>query len=136
MFGFDLFDSEKKDDILSKDGEFDKAMMNLVYSKVDSSELSLESVNQRINNMQIQHRHILVKGDCAETMPVFLTDNPGLRVALIYIDVDLERPTYHALINLWERLLPGGIILFDEYEYHKFSESNGVDPFLKEFNSF
>jgi hypothetical protein len=25
-------------------------------------------------------------------------------------------------------------ILFDEYEYHKFSESNGVEKFLREFN--
>jgi hypothetical protein len=46
--------------------------------------------------------------------------------------VDIERPTYHALSGLWERLLPGGCILFDEYEYHAFSESNGVDKFLKE----
>ena len=108
--------------------------MNLVYSRVNTSDLSLESVNQRLINMQSDKRHILVKGDCAETMPVFLKENPGLRIALIYIDVDLERPTYHALINMWERLLPGGIILFDEYEYHKFSESNGVDRFLKEYN--
>jgi hypothetical protein len=35
---------------------------------------------------------------------------------------------------LWDRILPGGIILFDEYEYHSFSESNGVDKFLKENN--
>jgi hypothetical protein len=33
---------------------------------------------------------------------------------------------------LWDRLLPGGIILFDEYEYHVFSESDGVDMFLQE----
>ena len=25
-------------------------------------------------------------------------------------------------------------IIFDEYEYHKFDESNGVDRFLKDFN--
>ena len=36
------------------------------------------------------------------------------------------------LMNLWDNLLPGGYIIFDEYEYHKFDESNGVDRFLKE----
>lgn len=30
--------------------------------------------------------------------------------------------------------LPGGVILFDEYEYHKFNESTGVEKFLKERN--
>ena len=63
-------------------------------------------------------------------MPKFLQDNPGFR-AMIYIDVDIERPTYHALVNLWDRLARG-IILFDEYEYHLFSESVGVAKFLKE----
>jgi len=67
-------------------------------------------------------------------LPKFLKENQGFRASLIYIDVDLERPTYHALINLWDRLLPGGVILFDEYEYHAFSESNGVEKFLKEKN--
>jgi hypothetical protein len=53
---------------------------------------------------------------------------------MLYIDVDIERPTYFALKYLWDRILPGGIIAFDEYEYHKFSESTGVEKFLKEFN--
>ena len=65
---------------------------------------------------------------------IFLEKNPGLRVSLLYIDCDIERPTYISLKYLWDRLLPGGIILFDEYEYHSFSESNGVDKFLKEHN--
>ena len=33
---------------------------------------------------------------------------------------------------LWDRILPGGVIIFDEFEYHKYSESNGVEKFLKE----
>ena len=52
----------------------------------------------------------------------------------LYIDVDIERPTYVTLKYFWDRLLPGGIIVFDEYEYHKFSESCGVEKFLKEKN--
>jgi len=28
--------------------------------------------------------------------------------------------------------LPGGYIIFDEYEYHNFNESSGVEKFLKE----
>jgi hypothetical protein len=67
-----------------------------------------------------------------DTLPQFLEKNPGFRTSLIYIDVDLERPNYYALKYLWDRLLPGGIIAFDEYEYHTFSESNGVEKFLRE----
>ena len=134
VIGFDIFDSDNKDEILNKDGDFDKQKMNLVYSKVVSEELTLKAVESRLNEMNVKNKFQLEKGDVEFILPPFLKNNPGLRVCLIYIDVDLERPTYHSLKNLWDRLLPGGIIVFDEYEYHKFSESNGVDKFLKEFN--
>lgn len=134
IVGFDIFDPVNSDEILDKDGKFDKDNMNVVYSKVSESELSLESVNTRLENMNIHKKYILVKGDVEETLPKFIQENPGFRISMLYIDVDLDRPTYNGLKYLWDRILPGGIILFDEYEYHKFSESCGVEKFLKEKN--
>jgi hypothetical protein len=134
VLGFDIFDSINKNDILDKDNILDKETMNVVYSKVDNNELSLESVDKRLSSIGSDKRHILIRGDVEETIPEFLKNNPGFRTSLIYIDVDLERATYYSLKYLWDRLLPGGIILFDEYEYHKFSESCGVEKFLKEKN--
>ncbi len=133
VLGFDIF-GENAQTILEKDGKFDKANMEIVYSKVDKNELTLDSVSERLNNMNIDLKQILIKGDVSDTLPIFLENNPGFRISLLYIDVDLDRPTYYALKYLWDRILPGGIILFDEYEYHKFSESCGVDKFLKEKN--
>ena len=132
IIGFDIFDRENSQKILEKDGDFDKEHMNVVYSKVNESELTIESVNARLDNMNIDNKRILVEGDVEDTIPKFLQENPGFRISLLYIDVDLDRPTYHALKYLWDRILPGGVVLFDEYEYHKFSESCGVDKFLKE----
>jgi hypothetical protein len=135
VIGFDIFDTSESSFILQKkDNEIDKNSMETVYSKVDSDELSLEAVQTRLLNISpnVQDKMKLVKGDVEETLPTFLEENPGFRASLIYIDVDIERPTYHALNNLWDRLLPGGIVVFDEYEYHLFSESVGVDKFLKE----
>jgi len=132
IVGFDIFDDIDKNAILEKDGVVDKTAMNVVYSKVDSSELSLASVMERLDGMNIPKKYTLVKGDVEDTLPVFLKENPGFRASLIYIDVDLERPTYNSLKYLWDRLLPGGLIVFDEYEYHKFSESTGVEKFIKE----
>lgn len=135
VIGFDIFDTDESSFILqTKDTEIDRNSMETVYSKVEGSELSLESVQNRLESISanISDKVKLIKGDVQETMPKFLQDNPGFRASMIYIDVDIERPTYHALVNLWDRLLPGGIILFDEYEYHLFSESVGVAKFLKE----
>jgi hypothetical protein len=134
IIGFDIFDPGNSDEILNKDGKFDKDNMNVVYSKVPESELSLNNITKRLDNMELHKKYILVKGDVEETLPKFLEENPGFRISLLYIDVDLDRPTYNGLKYLWDRILPGGIVLFDEYEYHKFSESCGVDKFLKEKN--
>jgi hypothetical protein len=133
IIGFDIF-QKNTNEILSKDVELDKTNMNTVYSRVNSDELTLESVENRLSCMNFHKKYSLVEGDVEETLPSFLEKNPGLRVSLLYIDCDIERPTYISLKYLWDRLLPGGIILFDEYEYHSFSESNGVDKFLKEHN--
>jgi hypothetical protein len=135
VLGFDIFDTGDAQSVLNKDNSDDKENMFVVYDRVDHTDLTFESVNNRLLNTGISNdRFKLIKGDVEESMPKYLNENPGFRASLIYIDVDLDRPTYVALKNLWERLLPGGVILFDEYEYHKFSESNGVEKFLREFN--
>lgn len=135
VIGFDIFDTLEANKILNKDGEVDKENMLIVYDRVLSNELTIESVTKRLNETKINSdKFKLIKGDVEFTLPKFLKENQGFRVSLIYIDVDLDRPTYYTLKHLWSRLLPGGIILFDEYEYHKFSESNGVEKFLKEAN--
>lgn len=137
VIGFDIFNTEESSFILqTKDSNIDKDTMETVYSKVDKNELSLDLVKQRLSNTTqfINDKIKLIQGDVEQTLPNFINDNPGFRASLIYIDVDIARPTYISLKYLWDRLLPGGVILFDEYEYHLFSESEGVDKFLKEKN--
>jgi hypothetical protein len=134
VIGFDIFDVEKSKIILSNDSAIDKSEMIKVYDRVEHESLTLQAVTQRLSDMNLNSRAFLVDGDITESMPVFVKENPGFRISLLYIDVDLERPTYVALKNLWDRVLPGGVVVFDEYEFHKFSESTGVEKFLKEMN--
>jgi len=133
VVGFDIFDTFEAKEILNKDGDLDKDNMTIVYDRVDSKDLTLEAVtNQIIKTKITTDKFKLIKGDVQDTIPKFLEENLGFRISLLYIDVDLDRPTYYSLKYLWDRILPGGYILFDEYEYHKFSESAGVERFLKE----
>jgi len=133
VIGFDIFDTEEAEKILSNDGETDMSNMKIVYNRVDSSELTLASVTKKIKSTKIdEDKFKLIKGDVQYSIPAFLEENKGFRISLLYIDVDLDRPTYFSLKYLWDRILPGGVIIFDEYEYHKFSESTGVERFLIE----
>ena len=134
VIGFDIFNPENSKKVLDKDNINDNNNMNIVYNRVNEIDRTIESVYKRLDDMKIDKKYILIEGDVEDTIPAFLSTNPGFRISLLYMDVDIERPTYNALKNLWDRILPGGIIIFDEYEYHSFSESCGVDKFLKEKN--
>lgn len=131
IIGFDIFDANNK--IIENYKNYES--MKTVYSKVDDDSLNFSSVKENLKKIDPnESKFILVKGDVCVTSKTFLEQNPGLRISLIYVDLDLDEPVYESLNNFWDRLLPGGYIVFDEYEYHKFDESNGVDRFLKNKN--
>jgi hypothetical protein len=131
VIGFDIFDATNNIIDNFENGN----TMKTVYNKVTNDELSLENVKNKLLNINNDNsKFILVEGDVCLTTEKFIKENPGFRISLLYIDLDLNEPVYESLKNLWTRILPGGYIIFDEYEYHKFDESNGVDKFLKERN--
>jgi hypothetical protein len=73
----------------------------------------------------------LVAGDIRTSAADFVAANPGFRIALLHMDLDLGAPTFAALQALWPRVVRGGVVLFDEYAVARWSESDGVDRFLE-----
>ena len=61
---------------------------------------------------------VLVRGWFDQTLPRFLADNPHVAFALVHVDCDLYESTKVVLSQLWDRVVPGGIVLFDEL-FHK-----------------
>ncbi|PWS35115.1 dTDP-6-deoxy-L-hexose 3-O-methyltransferase [Falsiroseomonas bella] len=57
----------------------------------------------------------LVEGDVFATLPAHLAAHPELRVALLHLDMDVAAPTRFALEQLAPRMVPGGLVLFDDY---------------------
>ena len=73
----------------------------------------------------------LVKGDIEQTVPAYVAENPGMRIALLHFDADLYRPTKIALEHLWPLVVPGGVVAFDEYGIPPWEgESRAVDEFF------
>ena len=64
-----------------------------------------------------EHVH-LVKGWFSDSLPVFVEDNPSVMFSLVHIDCDLYESTKDVLENVWARVAPGGIVVFDEL-FHK-----------------
>ena len=119
VVGFDIFNPDN--DIIEKYENGDT--MKIVYDKVKNSDLLLKNIQLKLSNINKDNsKFILVEGDVCITTKKFVVDNPGFRISLLYIDLDLNEPVYESLKNLWDRIIPGGYIIFDEYEYHKFDE--------------
>jgi len=73
----------------------------------------------------------LIKGDIEQTVPKFVRENPGLRIALLHFDADTYAPTRVGLEHFWPLVVPGGVVLFDEYGIRPWEgESRAVDEFF------
>jgi hypothetical protein len=135
VIGFDFFDPNFVENLNDKT---DKDTMKQVFDRcenLENSEVSLEGVTQKLTNAGFKNdKFQLVKGDVTKTSKSFLEDKPGLRISILYLDLDLDIPTYTALVNMWDKIVDGGVVVFDEYAYHNWSEANGVDRFVKENN--
>jgi hypothetical protein len=57
----------------------------------------------------------LVKGNVFDTLPAYLQQNPETRLALLHLDMDVKEPTVFALEELYPRVVPGGLIVLDDY---------------------
>lgn len=125
VFGFDFFNPEN---VINNLNGLNKKMMTDVVNRVKKDELSLEAVNEKLS---YSTRYKLIQGDAVDKTSIFVTNNPGLKIKLLYMDLDVGEPTYQILLKLWDNVSVNGIIVFDEYAYHKWDESIGVDKFLK-----
>ena len=128
VIGFDYFNPATLSGNL--DG-LNKSMMSTVLNRVDTNELSRESVEARLSNFS-KDDYMLIEGDAVVNAQKYDVENPGARIKLMYMDLDLGDPTYAIMKVLWKKVVKGGVIVFDEYAYHKWDESEGVDRFLKE----
>jgi hypothetical protein len=81
--------------------------------------------------MPLKQRIVLIEGDVIDTVPQFVKDNPGVRISLLHFDLDLYEPTKVGLEYLYDLVVPGGVIIFDEYAFHEFpGETQAVDEFM------
>ena len=135
VIGFDFFDTEGL--ISSINDNTDKEAMNVLFK--DRNFTHNNSFKSMLHDQLLSHdfkssEFELIQGDISITSKQFTEMNPGFKISLLYMDLDLEQPTYDTLNNLWLNITKGGVIAFDEYGYHKWSESQGVDRFIEEKN--
>lgn len=130
VVGFDFFGSTKKKVMGTLNGKDAQEMKDL-FNVAKFEGVTMESILEQANRIYPEHS-ILLDGDIRTTATSYVQDNPGARISLLHLDLDVEEPTYAALEALWDRVVKGGVVVFDEYAMSKWSEANAVDKFFKD----
>lgn len=71
----------------------------------------------------------LVKGDICQTVPQYVKDNPELKIAFLNLDTDMYEPAKVILEHFWSRIVPGGVLILDDYEVFP-GETKAVNEFF------
>jgi SAM-dependent methyltransferase len=125
VIGFDTFDSEFHS---HESYEAERAADFMKYHQAGMDEF----LNGVAAEQGVSGYMELVKGDITETLPEYFETHKGLRVSLLHLDLDVFKPTYEVLQNAYDIMVPGGIIVFDEYGIEGWGESDAVSRFFSE----
>jgi hypothetical protein len=115
--GFSDIDRPELEDGFSSYADVVKEGGYSVTEGYDEYLRKLLAAHEGVNVLGNIKKHSLVKGDVVETVPAYFQKNQDLVVALAYFDLALYKPTKICLQAVLERVVPGSVILLDEFNY-------------------
>lgn len=123
MIGFDAFGKFPR-----QDEEQDTKFIDH-FEKAGGCGIQKEELSEVFTHKSIQN-YELIQGDVLETVPQYVSDHPELKIALLHIDVDVYKPSITILINLFDNVVKGGLIVLDDYGTVA-GETKAVDEFFE-----
>ena len=124
IIGFDAFGSFPKNLELETDISFVERFEELGGEGISLEDLTYCLEQKRYGNYE------LVPGDINITLPTWIQKNPQKRFSLIHIDVDVYEPTITVLRSAYEKLVPGGILMLDDWGTVE-GETIAIEEFFK-----
>ncbi len=124
VIGFDAFGEFPAGLSLESDREFVDRFERDCGNGISKEELATHLRRKELTNIE------LVEGDLHETLPLYLERNPSQKIALLHMDVDVYEPTKTVLEQLYPRVVPGGILMLDDYGTVE-GETKAVDEFFQ-----
>jgi hypothetical protein len=130
VVGFDCFD---KDIFLNtcRDYEKESASHFLAEAGELDSEQVIAQCYESAEELGMVDRLVIQVGDVGKSIPHYVKANRGRRVALLHLDIDSYYGTQEALEGFYPLLVPGGVVLMDEYGIEGWGASDAVDEYFK-----
>lgn len=91
---------------------------------------AFEQLSEARQALGLEGRIEIVRGDIMQTFEMYLKNNPGFRISLLHCDLDVYAPTKKLLELAWARMVPGAIVVFDQYAVRNWGESDAADEFF------
>ena len=129
VIGFDTFGAFS-DSLL----DYEKVSAKKFMNEASFKSTDLVRLNKVIKEIEMKERAELIKGDVIKTCKKYVKNNPGFRISLLHLDLDTYHGTKQTLENFWDLIVPGGVIVLDEYAKRGWGESDAVDEFIKDKN--
>ncbi len=124
IIGFDVFDK-----FPSTDYAQDHAKLGKFIESAGDQSISRDQLTNLLSHHGLDAGVDLIEGDILETVPGFLESRPELKISLLNLDTDIYEPAVVILESMWERVVPGGIVLLDDYAVFP-GETKAVDDFF------
>ena len=114
VVGFDTFGKFPKMSVnLGSDLDADLEYVEAFTAKAGEA-LSRDQVEQVFARKGFENFDLL-EGNVTDTLPHFVMKNPACRIALLHLDLNVKGPTKFVLEALYDRIVPGGLIVIDDY---------------------
>lgn len=126
VIGFDTF-SSFADSLL----DYEKKSAGSFTNEAEFEGVNPDEILKAADEAGLGDMAELIDGDINETAKKYVESNPGFRISLLHLDFDTYHGTLHALENFYKLVVPGGLIVLDEYAQRGWGESDAVDEFFE-----
>lgn len=126
IIGFDIFGLFPEECLIESDKQFAEKWND----KFNSEFLSKKDLEKSLKSKKISNVE-LIQGNILETVPRYLKENPHIRISLLHIDTDVYEPAKKSLELLFDRVVKGGVIIFDDYGTVE-GETLAIEEFLND----
>lgn len=125
IIGFDAFGEFPR----TQQVESDRTFVEKWNAQFQDEFLSKEDLEVSLKEKGIGNFE-LVKGNILETLDTYLEEHPYTRLSLLHIDTDVYEPAKYGLERLYDRVVPGGVIVFDDYATVE-GETKAIEEFFE-----
>lgn len=134
LYLFDTFEGMSEPTTVDKEYSGKSAKDLLERSDKQSSRVwaysTLEEVRRAMQDTGYDERNtFFIKGKVEETLPGQAPQN----IAILRLDTDWYESTYHELVHLYPRLVPGGVLILDDYGHWE-GARRAVDEYISSQN--